>query len=378
MRPSNSGMATPGVASNGAEPGVGSPPTAARDRPDDGAWMIGTSRAAERGGVPLVAVGAAVTAGDAGAAGHAAGGEHGGDHRIEPGGRSSSSTAVAAVGAAQRVAPHARRRRAAAASMRVAQVVDELGVPGDEVGPVEDDADRAAASDRRPAGRPPDAVCRARLAAGRTRSPRAARCRRRSAAGGRGSSARRARGTRTPRSRWRSARSTAAVSSASGTGLAGEGEERDAALDARAGAARRTPPPTRVGRRAGGRSRHVAPSRSRRPVERSTGWRARTGGKSSGSASSAARRASSSVSALVMNQIIPDRRSSSASRWHGPRDALSGRRSPAALMPTSGRAAAGPAGRRPGRSWSTSRPGSRATRPGSSRAPTAGTSRRHR
>ncbi len=183
-----------------AEPGVGRPATVGDDWPDDGAWMIGTSRAASAAGVPRRRRRARRRRRSMPApAATPPGGQHRGDDHVD--GRRSREQRrrpVAPAVAAQRVAPDGQGVGAAGLD-GVAQVVDELGVPGHEVGPVEDDADRAAVVGSRVGGRPPDAVVGRSSRAGRSRSPRAGRCRRRSAGGGRGSPDRRARGRRTPR-----------------------------------------------------------------------------------------------------------------------------------------------------------------------------------
>ena len=193
MRPSNSGMATPDVTSYGLRPASESS-HCWRDQPDDGAWTMGTPSSASA------------------RASHASPSSPPGrpfnpaPAATPPAARTVVMTAVDVVVAqgaghgvgalaAQGVAPE-RQWTATARLDGVAEVVDEARVPGDEVRTVEHDADDGTLAGT---GGPPGAEVGDHLAADRTRGPRAARCRRRTAGSWRCSPVRRAPGRRTPR-----------------------------------------------------------------------------------------------------------------------------------------------------------------------------------
>ena len=164
IRPSNSGMATPGGGVVGAEPGVGrlplGPGRARRRRLDDGHVESGqgarrpTPRRRGRRARRSIPAPAA----------DATGGEDGGDQHVDAG-VAEQRRPPARPPVPQRVAPHGERLPARRLD-GVAQVGDELGVPGHEVGPVEDDATSGRAGSplrRAPARRRRRATCRGRV-----------------------------------------------------------------------------------------------------------------------------------------------------------------------------------------------------------------------
>ena len=240
MRPSNSGMAIPAVASYGPRP-PGLSTHSSLDCPDDGAWMIGTSSAASALASHVVAVEPAGTTGGAGA------------RRPTPpvastvvirtSSRCSRQQVEHGAGgvAAQRVAPHGeRRRRRSPRSRRTGR--RRTGCSRRRGGPGRTRRRPAVASDR-VGPRPPHAVGRDLV--GRVEAEALEQH-------GVGDEAqqvlevRRAavdevgEGLGEDRAGHGRQRRELGV----GHGLAGEGEERDAALDAAWRAARRTRPPS--------------------------------------------------------------------------------------------------------------------------------------
>ncbi len=197
--------------------------------------------------------------------------------------------------------------------MASTQVVDEAGVPGEQVGPVEDDADERARIRWRVGPTGP------RVSNGFPYTPVAGTVDRRVEAAtaeqdGVGDEAQQVLGV-----------GQAAVDQVLeglgdrgaghggqggelgvGRGLAAEGQQRDAGGPGTAaeGVEGRLPRPP--ARRAGGPGRTSTPSRSGMAVPRRAGLAARTGGKPSGRPSTTERRARISVSALVRTRIIID------------------------------------------------------------------------